>query len=210
MTSERREIVLGFDHPPICEGDHICLIYRTEEERREVVANFLRSGLEASEKVLCMVDTTSPDEFVEIMRGYGLDLAGCGEQLALDQADPVYCPDGRFSGDRMVALLKDVFREARALGYPGWRGTGEMTWALTEGRTSMAEVIDYECLLNRALEELPMTAFCQYDARRFDGATLLDVLTVHPMMIVGGQLMKNPMYLDPDSFFEKHRSGQIN
>ncbi len=210
MHGKRKAISLGFEHSPVHEGDHICLIYRTEGERREVVANFLRSGLEVGEKVLSLVDTTTPHEFIEIMKSYDLDLSGRGEQLVIEQADPVYCPDGRFSSSSMVDLLIGVFRGAMADGYPSWRGTGEMSWALTKGRTSMDELIDYECLLNRTLDELPMTAFCQYDARRFPGAMLLDVLAVHPMMIVGGQLMKNPMYLDPDTFAEKYRTAKID
>ena len=30
------------------------------------------------------------------------------------------------------------------------------------------------------------------------GATLMDLLTAHPMMIVRGQLMENPMYVEPE------------
>jgi hypothetical protein len=42
---------------------------------------------------------------------------------------------------------------------------------------------------------------CQYDARRFDGATIFDVINVHPVMLVRGHLIRNPFYLPPDQFF---------
>lgn len=32
---------------------------------------------------------------------------------------------------------------------------------------------------------------------------MMDVLSVHPVMIVRGQLVKNPYYMDPAVFLEK-------
>ena len=34
----------------------------------------------------------------------------------------------------------------------------------------------------------------------------MDVLDVHPVMIVRGQLVKNPYYIEPDVFLEKLRA----
>ncbi len=45
--------------------------------------------------------------------------------------------------------------------------------------------------------ESGLQAHCQYDARRFDGATLFDVLKVHPMMIIRGQVVRNPFTSSP-------------
>jgi hypothetical protein len=50
----------------------------------------------------------------------------------------------------------------------------------------------------------PYTACCQYDARRFDGETIMDVLSVHPVMIVRGQLVKNPYYIEPEIFLSEY------
>jgi hypothetical protein len=47
---------------------------------------------------------------------------------------------------------------------------------------------------------------CQYDARRFDGATLYKVLQVHPYMVAQGQLVQNPYYVKPDEFLASLRS----
>jgi hypothetical protein len=41
---------------------------------------------------------------------------------------------------------------------------------------------------------VPVTAICQYDTRLFDGETLYRLLTVHPMMIVRGRVVRNPYY----------------
>ena len=57
--------------------------------------------------------------------------------------------------------------------------------------------------------ESGLQAHCQYDARRFDGATLFDVLNVHPMMIIRGQVVRNPYYVEPEHFLERHLSCRL-
>jgi len=52
------------------------------------------------------------------------------------------------------------------------------------------------------------TACCQYDARRFSGELIMDVLSVHPAMIVRGQLVKNPFNIEPDVFLKEYRERQ--
>lgn len=41
-----------------------------------------------------------------------------------------------------------------------------------------------------------MVIICQYDANRFDGVTLMEVLRVHPFMIARGRIVSNPYYED--------------
>jgi hypothetical protein len=43
----------------------------------------------------------------------------------------------------------------------------------------------------------------------FDGATILDILKVHPVMISRGQLVKNPFYVRPDDFLRERRSRLV-
>jgi hypothetical protein len=50
-----------------------------------------------------------------------------------------------------------------------------------------------------------MTTMCQYDARVFDGAVLLDVLKVHPAMVVRGNVIHNPFFIPPDEYLASIR-----
>lgn len=43
-----------------------------------------------------------------------------------------------------------------------------------------------------------MAIMCQYNARAFDGATLMDVLKAHALMVVRGSVVHNPFYLPPE------------
>jgi len=127
MSNSKRRVSLGFDHYDICEGEHICLLFRDESERQRIVSKFLSSGMTAKEKLLYLVDTMTPDEFIGVMESYGVNLRDYAADMDLLQADPVYCPDGHFSSDRMIDTLDDYCVQAQAEKYVGLRGTGEMT-----------------------------------------------------------------------------------
>jgi hypothetical protein len=101
----------------------------------------------------------------------------------------------------MLDRLRDIYVLHHAAGCAGARATGEMTWALHDIPGS-DRLIEYEGRINDLLKTYPLTAICQYDTRRFDGATIFEVLSVHPIMIVHGQIMRNPFYVPPDQYSE--------
>jgi hypothetical protein len=57
------------------------------------------------------------------------------------------------------------------------------------------------------LAECEVTAICQYDASAWDGATLLHVLRVHPMMVVRGQVVENPFFMQPEDYLRTYVDG---
>lgn len=200
-TTEQRKVSLGFDHDEICEGQHICLLFRDDQERQRVMSRFLQSGIDAGEKLLYLVDTMTPDHFIAAMEDFGVDLSKCGESLDLLQAKPVYCPEETpFNSARMISTLTDFISQSQKDEYIGVRGTGEMSWALVEGRTEKVELFRYEAKINLMLQDHPMTVCCQYDTSKFDANDIMDVLEVHPLMIVNEKLIRNPMYVDPETF----------
>jgi hypothetical protein len=69
-------------------------------------------------------------------------------------------------------------------------------------------LMEYEAMVNDVLVTHPITAICQYDANCFDGATILDVLRVHPMMIVQGQIVRNYYYMKPEDFIKDYTGGK--
>ncbi len=88
MSRTSRKVSLGFEHDDICEGQHICLLFR-DDERRRVMSRFLSSGLAAREKLLYLVDTMTPDQLTEVMMNYGVDLNGCKNDFEVLQAEQV-------------------------------------------------------------------------------------------------------------------------
>lgn len=205
MSCSHRQIPLGFTPEMVPEGQHICYLFTNDEDRLTVMSKFLDSGLQAGEKVLYLADAMTPAELLDALEDIGVDLRTKGTAATVARATPAYCPSGTFDTDEMLATIHAFYYQALAEGFTGARGTGEMTWFLSHQGTQAVEIMEYEARLTQLLREHPYTACCQYDARRFDGQTIMDVLRVHPVMIMRGTLVRNPYFVEPEVFLEELR-----
>jgi len=202
-TPQRRQASLGFTDETFPAGTHMCLIYDDEDERRELIAKYVNAGLREGEKVSYFADTMPVDEARDWLAGKGVKMPE-DDQLTIASAEETYCPNGTFVPDEMIDGLGGLYQGSLDDGYAGVRASGEMSWAL-RGIPGSERLIEYENLLNVAFRTNPLIGLCQYDARRFDGAVVLDVLKVHPKMIVGGQVLQNPDYMEPEEFLASRR-----
>jgi len=183
----------------------MCLIYSNEDERREIISQFLASGLTGGERVGYFADEMSPDEVRNWLGGLNInpdmeleDREKQGQFICTKALD-IYCPQGEFEPDDMIHTLKTSYQASRDDGYPGLRVSGEMSWAL-KGVPGSDRLMEYEAKVNQAFMTHPVIAICQYDARKFDGSMILDVLRVHPMLVVQGRVVHNPYYIEPELF----------
>lgn len=205
MSKPERIISLGFTAELFPAGTHMCYIYNDDTERRNVVSKYIESGLRGHEQVGYFVDLVSPLDVSANPSTLGIDLPSDidARGLSITRTLDTYCPDGTFLPERMIEKLRSMYRSSIGEGYAGARASGETSWALQDIPGS-ERLIEYEALINIAVREHPTTVVCQYDARRFDGGTLFDVLNVHPMMIVRGQVVRNPYYVGPEQYLAKH------
>ncbi len=208
MFKNQRLISLGFVPEPYPAGTHMCLIYNDDEERRLMMSKYVQSGLDGNEQVGYFADTSTPQDVKRSMREMGVTLPDelDGRQYSFVEADKVYCPDGTFQIDRMLDNVGQAYHRSIAEGYAGARVTGEMTWS-RKGYPGSENLVEYECRIGILLRSVPTTAICQYDARQFDGSTLYGILSVHPMMIVHGQVVRNPYFIEPELFLASKNAG---
>ena len=208
MREPERIISLGFSTELFPAGTHMCYIYNDDTERRQVVSKYVESGLQGHEKVGYFVDLVVPQDMPADPSAFGIDLPSAidARGLSITSTLDTYCPDGTFVPERMLEKLRSMYRSALAEGYAGARASGETSWAL-EDIPGSERLIEYEARINVVVRKHPTTVVCQYDARRFDGATLFDVLNVHPMMIVRGQVVRNPYYVGPEQFLANHAAA---
>ena len=209
MSRLRKEVSMGFTRDLFPEGTHMCLIYDNEEQRKKIISQFMATGITLGEQVGYFADTTTLQEVKAWMEEMGLNLPEEKEdgRFSIFRAESVYCPTGAFVPSEMLARLGDCYERAVNAGYAGARVSGEMSWAL-KGIPGSDRLMEYEALINTVSEIHPVTPICQYDARCFDGATLLNVLKVHPLMIVQGQIVRNPYYMGPRDFLDEFKSNK--
>jgi Nif-specific regulatory protein len=182
-------------------GDHLCCIYETEEEHRALVTPFLRHGLEQGQKAIYIVDAHTADTVLGYLRNDGFNVEPFLKkgQLVIIGVKDAYMKEGVFDPDGMIDLLRSETELALSEGYKALRVTGEMTWAL-QGLPGSERLIEYEAKLNEFFPGSRCLAICQYDRRRFDSEILLDVLTTHPIAIIGTEVFDNFYYLPPKDF----------
>ncbi|MDF9393193.1 MULTISPECIES: MEDS domain-containing protein [Methylococcus] len=203
MTESARPMVsLGFTAELFPPGTHMCYLYNDDRERLAIISEFVRAGIKAGEKIGYFVEEMTPSALRDYFAGLGI-VPPEEAQLEIDPAVDVYCPDGRFSPDRMLDRLRSAYEDGSREGFNGVRLTGEMHWAL-RGVPGSGRLAEYESRINLLMVDCPLTVICQYDANHFDGATLFRVLNAHPMMIVRGQVVHNPYYLPPQEYFARY------
>jgi hypothetical protein len=192
-------ISLGFTPQEFPPGVHVCQIISTDQERLDALLKFLLSGLRAGERAGCFSEHATEAALTAYLGQHGLsyqDQCGTGALLLAGTRD-VYFQDDRFDPDRMLGLLRQFHQESMARGFSGARVIGEMIPEVKRVAGGQ-RLLEYEARVSLLLRECPVTAVCQYDARLFDGAAIMDVLKVHPYMVVRDSVVRNPFYLTPE------------
>jgi hypothetical protein len=185
-------------------GDHICAFYPSLGERDSILVPYIREGLEAGDKCVCVIDGPDVGGLAEAF-GAAPDRPVNGRpQLDMRRSEDTYLAGGAFSMDAMIDFWDaSVGGAVTDEGFEFARAAGEMTWALRH-MPGVEDLIVYESLLNRFLPKYPQVIMCLYELGRFSGEVLVDVLKTHPKVLLGGMLLDNPYYLDPDEFLSRH------
>jgi diguanylate cyclase (GGDEF)-like protein len=205
MAARRRKISLGFTDEPYPEGTHICYFYGSDDERRQVLPLFILRGLASRESVDYVADVRDRKDLPGALAkvDISIDSSRFPGHLEAQSVTQEYFPQGYFDPGATLARLRQLYEQRKQAGYAGSRASGEMSWVL-RGVPGADRVVEYEARLNQLLEETPLTVMCQYDTRRFDGAMLFDLLSVHPVMFMRGHVLRNPFYVPPGQLGRAH------
>lgn len=187
-------------------GVHLCHVYNDDRERAQTTARIVGRWLAEGARVLCLEDAADPGLMNRSLGELGVDVAGYERAFLADDAERTYCPTGSLVPDVLLESLAAFCRQALSDGFCGARITGDMSWAARR-RLDETTLIDYEIKATDYARANRVVAVCEYDARKFSGATIMDILSLHPAMIVRGQLVNNPLYLEPEEFLARRRGG---
>jgi len=174
-------------------GDHICWIYGSDEEHREVLTHFLKEGLEGNERVLYLTRHFTDERVIEYLREAGMaaeDFLGSG-QLVFLNAEAAYLGEEGFQPERMEQAFRQAATQAVADGYRGLRAASETEW-LMPAFVSPASFVEYELWVDRVVASLPQIGLCGYDARHSNPDWLLALQAVHPYQIIGSSVRQSP------------------
>jgi hypothetical protein len=186
----------------ITPGDHICAFYRGAAQRDDVLVPFLRDGILAGDKCICVMDDPDTERVLApLSETLDVEQSMRSGQFDLMCSDTAYLPGGSFEVDRMLDFWeRGVGSAVHQNRFTFVRAVGEMTWALRD-LPGVEHLVSYEARLNRFLPRYPQVILCLYDLERFtDGQALMELLRTHPKVLMSGQLLDNPWYVEPDDF----------
>jgi hypothetical protein len=193
-------IALGLDGLSISPGSHICALFRGIDERDQILVPFLREGLRARDKCMCILDDGVEDVRVALGADGGGPADADTDQLAIRSSKETYLRRGVFSTQEMLDYWDDSVGTAlNRDGFPFVRSAGETTWTLKE-LPGLYDFMTYEAELNRFVPRYPQVILCLYDLDNFSGQVLVDILKTHPKVLMGGTVLENLHYMEPEEF----------
>jgi hypothetical protein len=163
---------------------HEAFVYDTDDELVWHIAPHLRQGLEENEALVAVLTRSNR----AVMR----------EALGADREWVLFldCDAQYLRPARTLAVYDALLRQAVAERGTTARVVAEMPPSQTPAEG--AEWLAYEAIFNRALEHLPVSCVCLYDARVVSDRVVEAVWRTHPWNFGDGGVA-NPHYEDPET-----------
>jgi len=116
-----------------------------------------------------------------------------------------YLLDGRFDQDRMLEVFEQAASGNAKEGFPLSRIVCRMDWA-AEGGSYIDNLVEYESRVNHVWRRHDDAVICTYHLTKFGGDTVIDIMRMHPLVIIGGILQENPFFVPPEQFLPEVRA----
>jgi hypothetical protein len=189
---------------PLGEVRHICAFFHSKEEEYCALLDFIKEGMEQEEKAFHIVDAKHRENHRARLGSEGIDVPAAEQsgQLCVACWEDAYLKDGHFNQERQIDLIKSVLENGKKEGFALTRLVANMEWAL-EDKAGVEDIVEYESRLNYVLPNYNDPVICTYDLSRFNAGVAMDILRTHPMVIMGGVLQENPLYVPPDEFLKE-------
>ena len=176
---------------PLGDHRHVCVLFDGPEEADRLLMPFIVEGFERGDRAFHMIDPTLREGHIAQMRARGIDVdaATASSQLAVRTWAESYPVGAKFDGSAQLTYVQDALDEGRRMGFPRTRLIGSTEWGAND-ETARA-LLDYEAGIDEYLSSVPDVAVCTYDLNRHSARTIAEVISTHPVALIGGVLRMN-------------------
>jgi signal transduction histidine kinase len=177
-------------------ADHVCTLYEQRDEEVAIAVSYIRTGLDRGELCVCVVDD-SGESILDALASAGVDI-----DVEMRKGRLAFLEKPLAQGIQTLDMLSKIEQFAsgsRKAGHAGFRIVGEMSWALNGDLKALAE-FEVRLNLNRVWERHACAGLCQFDVRRFTPETLREMIIVHPLVVIGDRICRNPYYVAPEQY----------
>ncbi len=191
------KVFFGLTNVFVDKGAHIAHFFRGDQERLNILAPFLRAGLESGDQCILVAEAAASPIILDSLKKLGVEIESV---LASGQ---LLVSDGSPSVDEMSAMFEDVITRSKSAGREVIRIGGDMTWALGKLPTT-EKLLEWEAFYDKFVgPRANFVALCQYDHSRFGGSAIMCALQTHPLSIIGNIVQENPFYRDPSEVLQE-------
>jgi MEDS: MEthanogen/methylotroph, DcmR Sensory domain len=185
---------------------HICAFFNGFDEQHRVLRSFIKEGFERGDRAFHIVDPELRQDHLNRLAEAGIDVdqAIATGQLELRRWQDAYLRDDSFDQDGMLALLEEVLGSGSTAGKPHIRFVSRVEPSLVD-KAGEDNWLEYETRVNYTVSKYHDPVICTYDLTNFRASLVMDMLRVHPVVIVGGVLQENPFFVPPDQFLVELR-----
>jgi signal transduction histidine kinase len=177
-------------------ADHVCTLYDERDEELAIAVSYIRAGLDRGELCVCVVDDGG-ESILAALASEGVDVDAEMRKGRLTIFEKPLS-QGLQTRD-MLGKIEQYASGSRNAGHAGFRIVGEMTWTLDGDLKALAE-FEARLNLNRVWERHACAGLCQFDVRRFTPETLREMIIVHPLVVIGDRICRNPYYVAPELY----------
>lgn len=172
-------------------GDHVCLLFESDEQHRAVVTTYVLRGLVRGEKALYLADDLEGNTARQLLHDSKFRPYLADGQLVVFPGHEAFLNKGSFDPEHAIVMLRNETVRAGAEGYAALRVAGDM--ALLQGLEGSERWLDYETALEAFLSDSTALGMCQYDRRRCSPDILYRVLALHHarVRLVGDQPVRH-------------------
>jgi len=193
---------------PVRAHDHLCVLYRGEDQRDELMADFLAEGVRAGHRCYCMIAPVNHERIaaaVSACSDRAAESAASEDTGRLDFVGPggSHVQGGEFVSDRMLRFWDEWgIATFERDGVAHARIIADMSWArpLVDAPGFVMDLARYETRFAIYARRYPQVTACLYDLDRFDGDVIVPIVRAHPRVWMNGVVLSNPYYLQTEYF----------
>ena len=202
---------IRFAGSQLSESRHVCAFFHNADEEYRVLLPFIKDGFECGDKAVHIVSQDRRGDHLKRLAAAGIDSNAVEQsgQLELLNNTETYLRDGCFDQDRMLEAFEELASVNASGDFPLSRIVCQMDWAC-EGRSHVADLIEFESRVNDVWRRHDDAVICVYDLAKFSGETVIDIMRTHPMVIIGGTLQQNPFFMPPEEFLSDLRERRAS
>ena len=188
---------LGEDLIKLSSPEHICTIYRSNNDMIASIMEFLKTGIVKNERCVIIVDKYSKENIQNKMKSMGdiKNLLNTSAIVLVDSED-IYGNRFDFNIARAIESIKSYFEAPREDNFNGLRIILDIL-PVRNKNTTMNLSLEFHSSIDKLISNRNINLFCLYNEYKFESKTLLDVIILHSKIIFNGFLCENYFSMNP-------------